>query len=107
MFHYGMTREQVGKCSLPFVFAIMGELGKRLCEQLGIPCKDVEKEVENVENVSNVSEEIYPLNNDINKEHYKNYNSKKSDQNIKRKYYASSKSDIINFFSGLADIEEK
>lgn len=104
MFHYGMTREQIGKCSLPFVFAIMGELGKRLCEQLGVPCKDVEKDVKNVENVSNVSEEIYPLNNSINKEHYQK-NRKEEDN--KRKYYASSKRDIINFFSGIADIEEK
>lgn len=98
-----MTREQIGKCSLPFVFAIMGELGKRLCEQLGVPYKDVDN---NVEIVENDKEEIYPLNNDINKEHYNN-NPKKVEQNIKRKYYASSKSDIINFFSGLADIEEK
>lgn len=104
MFHYGMTREQIGKCSLPFIFAIMGELGKRLCEQLGVPFKDVDN---NVEIVENDKEEIYPLNNDINKEHYNNNNPKKVEQNIKRKYYASSKSDIINFFSGLADIEEK
>lgn len=99
MFHYGMTREQIGKCSLPFIFAIMGELGKRLCEQLGVPCKDVEKEVENVE-----KEESYPLNNSINKEHYQKI---RKEEDNKRKYYASSKSDIINFFSGIADIEEK
>lgn len=101
MFHYGMTREQIGKCSLPFIFAIIGELGKRLCEQLGVPYKEVEKDVEKVESKK---EESYPLNNDINKEHYQKI---RKEEDNKRKYYASSKSDIINFFSGIADIEEK
>lgn len=101
MFHYGMTREQIGKCSLPFVFAITENLGKRLCENLGVPYKEVEN---NVENVEKPNQEIYPLNNEINKEYYK---KNKPNNNSNKKYYASSKSDIINFFSGLADIEEK
>lgn len=109
MFHYGMTREQVGDCSLPFIFAITEQLGKRLCEHLGVPYNndDDKNEIEDGNSSENIDIEEYPLKNEINKEYYKKYKEDNGNKQPQKKYIASSKSDIINFFSGISDFENK
>ena len=46
MVHAGMTKEEIGNSSIPFIFAIMSTMGKRLCEKLGVPYKTKEEREE-------------------------------------------------------------
>lgn len=113
MFHYGMTKEQVGKCSLPFIYAILNEeLARRICESLGYSYDKLKEESnEDEESVTKelnkkTNNEPYPLNNELNKQHYKNNQTKKDVSSLgKTTYDASSKDDIISFFSGMATFE--
>lgn len=98
MFHFGMTKEEIGNSSMPFIFAILSTLGKRFCENLGVPYKkkDDEEESEDEEELSNEEyPKLYTMQPDKN-----NKNSSKG------KYKASSKQDIMDFFGGMASFED-
>ncbi len=107
MFHYGMTREQINKSSLPFIFAILNELPKRLCENIGMPYPEEDEEDEEYEEMINTSgntSKQHPLNNTVNKEIYGKRKSKnKKEENV---YYANTKQDFLDFFGGVAMIQD-
>ena len=51
MVHGNMTKEEIGNSSLPFIFAIMSTMGRRLCEKLGVPYKSKKEQQQNEDEV--------------------------------------------------------
>ena len=97
MVHGNMTKEEIENSSLPFIYAIMSKMGRRLCEKLGVPYnpdKDDKQEEDN---------EDYPVP-EASRTRGKKYSSKSSKD--RKTYSAGSKQDIIDFFGGLATIED-
>lgn len=99
MVHAGMSKEEIGNSSLPFITAIMSTMGKRFCENLGVPYKS-KKELEQEE--EDFDEEEYPVPAaSVEKRKPK---TKSKDSN--KIYSASSKQDVIEFFGGMATFED-
>lgn len=102
MCHAGMSREEIGNSSIPFIFAIMSTMGKRLCEKLGVPYnkKSDQQEEEPVE-------EEYPIPQASKAElQRRKAQSRKKESSSKKTYNASSKQDILDFFGGMASVED-
>lgn len=97
MFHFGMTKEEIGNSSMPFIFAILSTLGKRFCENLGVPYKKKGDEEESEDDKT--SNEEYP-------QLYTMQPDKTNKNSSKGKYKASSKQDIMDFFGGMASFED-
>lgn len=100
MCHAGMSREEIGNSSIPFIFAIMSTMGKRLCEKLGVPYK-TKKECEDEEEED---EEQYPIPEASVRNKKKKIPDKASSD--KKVYRADSKQDILDFFGGMATFED-
>ena len=98
MVHGNMTKEEIGNSALPFIFAIMSTMGRRLCEKLGVPYKSKKEQQQNEDEVD------YPVPE---ASRARRNNTKKNPASDNRKVYsAGSKQDIIDFFGGLAKIED-
>lgn len=100
MVHAGMTKEEIGNSSIPFIFAIMSTMGKRLCEKLGVPYKTKEEREEEKKQ----EEEDYPVP-EASRRARKNRNTDKTSSD-KKTYRADSKQDILDFFGGMATFED-
>ena len=93
-----MSKEEIGNSSLPFINAIMSTMGKRFCENLGIPYKS-KKEIEQEEEDA---EEEYPVPvASVDKRR-----SKTKTKDSDKTYSASNKQDVIEFFGGMATFED-
>lgn len=97
MVHGNMTKEEIGNSSLPFIFAIMSTMGRRLCEKLGVPYESKTEQPQDEDEVD------YPVPEASRK---RRNDTKKRPAPDRKTYSAGNKQDIIDFFGGLAKIED-
>ncbi len=102
-----MSKEEINKSSLAFIYAISGTIGKRLCEKLGVPYNNDDEELleSDRQKIIDADDKTYPLLKSANKEHYSRSHgvTKAKGKPIGK---PSSKEDIIRIWGDIANIED-
>ncbi|MCI8628591.1 MAG: hypothetical protein HFE57_03615 [Firmicutes bacterium] len=95
-----MNLDDINKLSLPILDKLLEDLPKRICEKLGLPY-DNDEETQQAEIITTKKEEFQYPSRKVEKLLSKGKTT--ADNNI---YDATNKQQFMNFFAGLADIED-